>query len=708
MRWQFLLLLDWAVIAVSLFNMIAMLWLGLTVLLNTERRSGGALAAGGGLLLGGLFFVGHSAVVGRVIGSFSAEMEFWWMLGWLAFVSAPYLWYLVMAWYAGVLRAGRHRLWLAVVSLLGLVALSLPLVANPLPSYGEMLGRSPEHIPAVAGFPIAALVYPVYSVLCIVLALAALRHPAASERFMGDVARRRARPWLVAASLVLLAVGLAVGAAAAWLLDQARRQSLPGLSLESLTLLIGFDLFISGLIAVAVVLLGKAIVSYEIFTGKTLPRGELARQWRRSLILAAGFGALIGLSLSGYGAAIPSIYQLLLATVLMVVFLALLSWRSYAERERTMARLRPFVASQQLYTRLMQPASPPALDTAAPFRALCVDVLNARVGYLVALGSLAPLVGPGLAYPAGPLPPAASLSGLADRLRGARDLCLPLDPEEYAGAVWAVPLWSERGLIGALLLGAKADAGLYTQEEMEIARAIGERLIDTQASAEMARRLMALQRQRLAESQVLDRRTRRVLHDEVLPQLHAAMLTLGNADAPAIAQLAAVHGQIANLLHAMPATAALEVHRLGLIAALRQAVADELGSAFDGIAWRIAPEAEQAAQRLGPLDAEVLFYAAREAIRNAARYGRDGDAARPLHLTLAAAWRTAGAGPPGLEVTVEDDGVGMGMAALTAGSGHGLALHSTMMAVIGGALAVESAPGAYTRVTLTLPCAAPE
>ncbi len=80
-----------------------------------------------------------------------------------------------------------------------------------------------------------------------------------------------------------------------------------------------------------------------------------------------------------------------------------------------------------------------------------------------------------------------------------------------------MPLWSERGLIGVLLLGEKRDGGLYTQEEVEIARAGGERLIDTQASAEMARRLMALQRQRLAESQVVDRRARRVLHDDVLP-----------------------------------------------------------------------------------------------------------------------------------------------------------------------------------------------
>ena len=35
--------------------------------------------------------------------------------------------------------------------------------------------------------------------------------------------------------------------------------------------------------------------------------------------------------------------------------------------------------------------------------------------------------------------------------------------------------------------------------------------------------------------------------------------------------------------------------------------------------------------------------------------------------------------------------------------GQGLALHSTLMAVVGGTLSAESLPGKYTRVKLTLP-----
>jgi signal transduction histidine kinase len=746
-----LFILDWAIIAVSFFNTVILLWLGLTVLLNADRRRWGTWAAGGGFLFSGLFFIGHTAIVGRVIGTFEPEMELWWRMSWLLVASAPYMWYLVMLAYTGVLESGRHRGWLLTVTLLGIMAVALLGLTDPLPTYQAIVDRGPITVFSLLGIPVAVLVYPVYSVLCFILSFSALRRPAASGRFMGDLARRRARPWLVAASLVLLVVSLSIGTAAAWFLLGVQTRPSPLVSLRMLPSLMGFDLLIAGMVAVAVVLTGQAIVSYEIFTGKALPRSGLLRFWRQSLIVAAGYSAVIAATLSIPPLTdIDPIYRLLLATVLMTVFQALLIWRSYAERERGMDRLRPFVASQRIYERLLRQAAPPDMDVGAPFRALCQDVLGARVAYLAALGPLAPLVGPGLAFPDdrrpttdhrppttehqriedrgstdngqqttdhGQLLALPALAELAAEFSTPQMMCVPLDPARYGGAVWAVPLWSERGLIGVLLLGEKRDGGLYTQEEIEIARAGGERLIDTQASAEMARRLMALQRQRLAESQVVDRRARRVLHDDVLPRLHAAMLMLSAqaattdhrppttdngqplyGESAVVALLADIHRQVANLLHAMPATAAPEVARLGLIGALRQAVDGELSSAFDGVIWRIEPEAEQAARAISALNAEVAFYAAREAIRNAARYGRNGDPARSLHLTVDVARRN------GLEIAIEDDGVGMDAARTSdEGSGQGLGLHSTMMAVIGGALTAESVPGAYTRVTLALP-----
>jgi signal transduction histidine kinase len=703
--------LDWLLIALSLFNTIAMLWLGLTVLINAERRSWGTWAAGGGLLLGGIFFLGHTAVVGRVLGTFSNEMEFWWLLGWLVLPGAPYLWYTVMAWYSGAIRGRVHRVLVIAMGCLGLLAIASLLLGNPLPSYQEVL-RNGRGIIASGPWNLA-LLYPLYSVGCIVLALIALRNPAPSERFMGDLARRRARPWLIAASFALLAVSLAVGGAAALFLELARLGDLPPINMLSLGVVIAFDLVITGFIAAAIVLIGQAVVAYEIFTGGALPSGALARRWRRSLIFAAGYGLVLGWAMSGAGGPVEPIYQVLLGLLVSVVFVALLGWRSDAERERTVERLRPFVSSQHVYEQLLDPAQPADERLAiAPFQAIVVDLLGAERAYLLPLGPLEPLIGTGFA-----VPPTEALPTLASNwpLPEPATLCVPLVPTDYGGAVWAVPLWGERGLIGALLLGPKRNGSLYTREELEVARAASERLLDSQASAEIARRLVALQRRRLAESQVLDRRARRVLHDEVLPEIHAALLQIAErAPAaselqPAIANLQSAHSGIANLLKELPAAPSTDVARVGLLGALRGGVA-EFATSFDNIEWQIDPAGEHASHLLNPLNAEVIFYAAREGVRNAARYGRGSEPGKSLRLCIHLALRKE-QNEPQLELCIEDDGVGLDSARASGttparglgGSGRGLALHGTMMAIIGGTLSIESSPGQYTRLRLSAP-----
>jgi signal transduction histidine kinase len=400
------------------------------------------------------------------------------------------------------------------------------------------------------------------------------------------------------------------------------------------------------------------------------------------------------------------------------VLLALWNWRSHLERERSIENLRPFVASQNLYQHLVESPSSlhdasPVVDAATPFRALCESVLNAQSAHLVPLGSLAPLAGAALSYPPGATVALDEVETLKAQLDSPRTMCLQLDGSRWNDAQWAVPLWSERGLIGVLLLGEKRDGGLYTQEEIEIARSSGERLIDMQAGAAMAQRLMVLQQQRLTHNQVLDGRVRRVLHDEILPQLHATMLSLSTRNGPAsngwqpdeaVTALADVHRQVSDLLREMPPATAPSITRLGLLGALRQCVAQEFKNAFDSVEWCIDDTAEQEAHRVSSLAAEVTFYAAREALRNAARYGRGSDAARALHVRIVAQANSE------LRVAIEDDGVGVarheyseGAAHNAGGSGQGLILHSTMMAVAGGQLSTESKTPHGTRVVLSIP-----
>ncbi len=727
--------LDWATLAVSLFNTLLLLWLGLTVFLNAERRAWGIWLSSGGLLLGAIFFTSHSAILGYGVSVIAPGLNFWWRAGWVPVASLPFVWYVVMLWYSGFWdRSGaassgrgrlyrRQRFWFALAVACSLALVGLLIFANPLPSLSVLAYERLESAPTVAGLPVLILAYPLYTLLCMGLSLDALRHPESSERLMGELARARARRWLTANSLMLLGVSLLVGWVMIWIVENAGR----GIFTPPLVITVGwFDLAIAGLIAATVLVLGQAVVSYEVFTGKTLPRRGLLQYWRRAVILAAGFSALAALSLT---LGLRPIYTLLLSAMVMIAFFALLGWRAFAERQRLFENLRPFVTGQRMFDSMLEERAPgnpeDQEDLDAPFRALYLNVLETRRAALIPYGPLALLAGPPSYYPPGLSFSTPDMNDLAARLPADGEIGLELEPHAAEGMVYAVPLWRETGLSGVILLGEKQGGGPYTQEEIEIAQATGERLIDARATAEMTRRLIALQRQRLVASQVADQRARRRVHDEILPLVHTAMLELAGAgEAPSgsgkvLEQLAEIHRQLSDLLHAMPAATPPELARAGLIGALRRTVEGELDGAFDEVGWQIDPQAEALARDLPPLSAEVAFSAAREGLRNAARHGRGEHTDARLCLQIAVQVIPQGR----LRLSIEDNGVGFARepAEGTAlpgqfladnggdgdhrggGSGQGLALHSTLMAVIGGALTVSSRPGQYTRLTLEIP-----
>jgi signal transduction histidine kinase len=694
--------LDGAILAISLFNTMLLAWLGLTVLLNAERRTVGIWLAGCGLLMGGAFFLSHSVLVGQDMDFFSPSLNFWWHAGWLPVTLSPLAWYGVMLWYSGYWDSRNqhirqwHRYGLAFSILFASVILGLLILANPFPVFSQIANLKPANTTAIAGIPLLVLLFPAYLLTCIGFSLEALLRPGQSGRMMGMLARQRARPWLVAASAAMLGVSLLVGWVMVWVIRQPVFDARMALGISR------FDFSISLVLAVTIVLIGQAVVNYEIFTGKTLPRHALQQYWRRMLFLAVGFSLTVSTSQALH---LPPIYSLLLGLMLVVVFYALLNWRSYAERERLMAQLRPFITSQQLFEKLI--AAPPSdrreLDITTPFEALCRELLQARLAYLLPLGALAPLFGPPLAYPQNTGVPEINPEILNSILRKPDTLFSQLERGVYDEAVWAISLWSERGLDGLLLLGEKIDGSLYTQEEFEIARATAERLVDIQASTEMARRLMGMQRQRMAENLLLDQHTRRALHDEVLPLIHAALLNISaNSQAPNSQEttdlLSEAHHRISDLLHELPVAHAPELARLGLIAALRQFTEREMQHNFDSILWQVAPGAEQQARRLPVLAAETLYYAAREVIRNAARHGSGDQSSTRLRLVIQVA-----DGDP-FCISIEDNGIGMSSEPKSQISGgQGLALHSTAMAIIGGSLEVESQPGKHTQVRLMLP-----
>jgi signal transduction histidine kinase len=97
------------------------------------------------------------------------------------------------------------------------------------------------------------------------------------------------------------------------------------------------------------------------------------------------------------------------------------------------------------------------------------------------------------------------------------------------------------------------------------------------------------------------------------------------------------------------------------------------------------PEAETASQRI------ALQAVTREALSNVARHAQ----ANLVVVTLRAVGE-------GIELSIRDDGCGFDVAASSAGERLGVSGMRTRIALLGGELQVESAPGGPTTVTATL------
>jgi two-component sensor histidine kinase len=526
-------------------------------------------------------------------------------------------------------------------------------------------------------------------VLCIGLSVDVLLRPAPALQHSSEIGRKRSRPWLLASSITLLAVSLLVMYFIARVVQAARTGTLLTIRTEAIGL---FDLVLSGLIAISTLMLGQAILAYEVFTGRALPRRGLARHWRNIMLLAGGYAAVISGSIV---ISLRPIYSLLLTTLLMVAFYALYSWRSFVERDRFMRRLRPFVGSQHLLTQLIHAHDDHFSRANELFHATCSDVLRAERGLLVPLGVFTPLVGTSLVYPEGQN---------ASQIEPPPDIAssiLPLDPDRYDGFCWVIPLWTERGLIGALFVGSKTDGSVYSQEEIEVAQASGERILDMLAGEQIARRLMQIQRRRLAETRVMDFRTRRILHDETLPALHEAILQLSSAKSETstaqeiISTLSQIHQQISAIIRLPAVLPAQSGEATDLREVLLMMFNTEFAQSFDDIEWQLG---DQPVNIHDPLVSEVLLGACRELIRNAAVHGRGPDSRRPLCLTITLERGDA------LYIHFADNGVGLNNTRpLENMGGSGLDLHRALLAVIGGECVLESGQAGGTQATIIVP-----
>lgn len=305
--------------------------------------------------------------------------------------------------------------------------------------------------------------------------------------------------------------------------------------------------------------------------------------------------------------------------------------------------------------------------------------------------------------------------------RAATDLLavIGLVAATFAGAVWfdlheAFAGWAEGyerwqvDELPASLLALLAGIAWFAVRRWHDARVeIELRLLAEQRNAELLARNRDLTRQLIVAQENERRALARELHDELAQTCNAIHI-----EAAYIAKLAE-HQQAAARASAGRITAFVDqLYQLvrGMLRRLRPAAVDHLGlvpaiedlcegwAARSGIVCRFT--AEDAPETVDDPAAIALYRTVQEALSNVARHA----GASRVEVNLR---REAIAGPAQatrhLVLTVDDDGCGMEHAAPR--SGLGLLGMQERAAALGGALAVDTAPGRGLRLRVAIPAA---
>jgi PAS domain S-box-containing protein len=391
--------------------------------------------------------------------------------------------------------------------------------------------------------------------------------------------------------------------------------------------------------------------------------------------------------------------------------------QQYAERLANLRRIDQAILSAYRPRELAE-AALRQLHHLIPCRQICIwifDLQTRTAEVLAAEGSGAPFYAPGAKISLEPL----GDSGIAE-LRSGVDCIVP-DVSRLAkpsailqtfhpsglGSSVRLPLASEGQLIGSLVLSSDRP-GAFDAEQVEMAREVAVPLAIAIRHALLfdevrcgRQRMQALSRQLLRAQEEERRHIARELHDEIGQSLSAVLINLQRAmrspdvrsSAPCLKEseglIELVLDQVRNLsLDLRPSV----LDDLGLVASLRWYLGRVTQRA--GLVGRLSANPPDI--RSGPEIETACFRITQEALTNVVRHAR----ARQVEIRLARRGEH-------LELIVRDDGVGFDVAAARQRAGHGASLGLLGMqervALLGGRIAIDAAPGRGTTVQIRLP-----
>jgi len=274
-----------------------------------------------------------------------------------------------------------------------------------------------------------------------------------------------------------------------------------------------------------------------------------------------------------------------------------------------------------------------------------------------------------------------------------------------ARSIWGVPMKTESGVIGVLLIGF-TKAYEWLPSERELLRAIADRsalAIDrariNDALREREARIAQLSAHLLQVQEQERKRISRELHDETGQGLMVIRLYLGMLESGIKSRMArtkiretvsVVDRTIDGIRRIIARLSPLVLQELGLIAAIRKEAKDFASTT--GVRARVAVPSDIG--RLAPETEAAVYRVVQEALHNVAKHAQ----ATSVSINMQ---RDNGC----VRLLVEDDGVGFQPRFASSSRGHsfGLAGIKERVGMLGGAVKLVSGKGKGTRLEVTVP-----
>ncbi|PJZ27495.1 ATP-binding protein [Leptospira hartskeerlii] len=658
--------LEILICSVFIFLSTNLFWLGSTTGTNLEKKNAAAYFSIFTLIVSSLLF-SFSAILGQngfiVVSSYPILYFF---PGLILLILIPFGWFVVIVWFFGFLRRrGIFLVFFYILSFCQLVAISILLIYNPGKTWNISLFEYWKSVPFSFKFA-----YLIYIFVCISLSLICLFLFKISDNSLSELGRQKAVPFLKLIGFSLFGVVLLVSIL--FVGDEFGIIENPILKAEKEPeYFYGFLLSIQLLICISILILGWALTSYEILTGRILPKISLKQEWKNSVYTSFVLSALYFLFAKlGYPRAeIPIIF----------------SYSFFLSRFFTLQKNKQISSNQNEVLKKILSSGSVKLS----FGYLCKDVLEASKAALVFQGKIPYISDTNIYYP-------ESISAETfdfSKIDPENPDIQYLDKNQFSGFVIRVKIESVLSGDAYLILGQKENGGLFAEEEIEIAKITGNWLVHSLFLEETGNILEELQRKKLQEQRISDQKTRQILHDEILPEIHSLILEISNEKPGSLNShhansLTELHKRISSLLREMSDTG-LEISRLGLIPILQKLQDSEAKDS--NLIWEIDQNTKSQTENYPPEVQEVLYYAFRESLRNAVKYSGELKSSIVIQIQ----YKT------GLFIQIKNK-IGNDLISVRS-SGQGLKIHSALLRIFHGSLTLEFPSSQEALIRILLP-----